>query len=155
MDNLVVSSGDNPALLAGLTAQGWPTTAAEPDDGQPYALVATADGAASALRRAVRSPQQVAVLVLVSPAPADPPLPPAELGRIQCPTLVVFGNDDPQSDAAHIYRAQIHNCHIALVYAAGPDIAAQRPQALLNLVADFLERRETFIVANRSRIINP
>ena len=153
MDSIVVISGDNPALTAGLTEQGWRATTAEPDDGLPYALVATADGAAAAIRRAAQSPQRVAVLVLVSPA--APPLPPSELGRIQCPTLVVFGNDDPQSDTARIYRAHIPNCHIALVYAAGPDIAAQRPQALLNLVADFLERRETFIVANRSRIINP
>ena len=39
--------------------------------------------------------------------------------------------------------------------AAGHDIAADRPQALVNLVSDYLERRETFIVQNRSSVINP
>ena len=32
---------------------------------------------------------------------------------------------------------------------------ADRPQALVNLVSDYLERRETFIVQNRSQVINP
>ena len=156
MDKVVVISAGLPDLSAGLAAQGWQTTEldseSESDAGPPCALVATGDDAMSAVRRAVQSPQQVSVLILI--APPEPPSP-ADLGRIQCPTLGVFGNDDPRADTARAYRAQIPNCHIALVYDAGPDIMAQRPQALLNLAADFLERRETFIVANRSRVINP
>lgn len=156
MDKVVFISAGNSALAAGLATQGWQTAELEPDTesdaGSPYALVATADDAAVAVRRAVQSPLRVSVLVMVAP----PALPlPADLRRIQCPTLVVFGNDDPQANTARAYRAQIPNCHIAFVYDAGHDIAIQRPQALLNLVADFLERRETFIVANRSRVINP
>lgn len=156
MDKIAVISAGNPSLVDGLAAQGWQTAdwkpESEPDAGPPYALVAMGDDAVAAVRRAVQYPQQVSVLVLIAP----PELPPsADLGRIQCPTLVVFGNDDPRADTARAYRAQIPNCHIALVYDAGPNIMAQRPQALLNLAADFLERRETFIVAKHSRIINP
>ena len=79
------------------------------------------------------------------------------LREIQCPTLVVFGQADDRvaPEAASIYRRRIPNCNIAFVYDAGHDIAADRPQALLNLVADYLERRETFIVQNRSGAINP
>lgn len=156
MDKVVVISAGNPALAAGLAAQGWQTAdwkpESESDTGPPCAMVATGDDAMAAVRRAVQSPQRVSVLVLIAPPELPPP---GELGRIQCPTLVVFGNDDPRADTARAYRAQISNCHIALVYDAGSDIMAQRPQALLNLAADFLERRETFIVANRSRVINP
>lgn len=156
MNKVAVISAGLPALSTGLATQGWQTAELEPDTesdaGSPYALVATADGTAVAVRRAVQSPRRVSALVMV--APPELPLP-ADLVRIQCPTLVVFGNDDPQADTARAYRAQIPNCHIAFVYDAGPDIAVQRPQSLLNLAADFLERRETFIVSNRCRVINP
>ena len=63
------------------------------------------------------------------------------------------GTIDPE--APSIYRSRIPNCNVAFVYDAGHDIAAERPQALLNLVADYLERRETFIVQNRAGAINP
>ena len=81
----------------------------------------------------------------------------SRLGEIQCPTLAVFGQEDAlvSPPAASIYRERIANCSIAFVYDAGHAIAAERPQALVNLVADYLERRETFIVENRTRIINP
>ena len=59
----------------------------------------------------------------------------ARLPNIQCPTLVVFGQEDRSviPDAASIYRERIPNCNVAFVYAAGHDIAADRPQALVNL----------------------
>ncbi len=81
----------------------------------------------------------------------------SRLGEIQCPTLAVFGQEDAlvSPPAASIYRERIANCSIAFVYDAGHAIAAERPQALVSLVADYLERRETFIVENRTRIINP
>ncbi len=81
----------------------------------------------------------------------------ARLAYVQCPTLVVFGQEDRsvRREAAGICRERIPNCNIAFVYAAGHDITADRPQALVNLVSDYLERRETFIVQNRSQVINP
>ena len=135
-----------------------------------YGLVGISDGANSALQHALQNPERVEVLVLVSPTairPAegdandgdanDAADMEARLSDVQCPTLVVFGRDDKsvQPDAAATYRERIPNCNIAFVYAAGHDIAADRPQALINLVSDYLERRETFIVQNRSSVINP
>ena len=81
----------------------------------------------------------------------------SRLHEVQCPTLVVFGQDDATvaPEATSIYRERIPNCSIAFVYDAGHDVAAERPEALVNLVSDYLERRETFIVQNRSRVINP
>ena len=132
----------------------------------PYGLVGLSDAANAALRHALDSPEAVEVLVLVSPTAIRPTAGDpngdaagleARLSDVQCPTLVIFGQEDRsvQPDAAATYRERIPNCNVAFVYAAGRDIPSDRPQALLNLVSDYLERRETFIVQNRSGVINP
>jgi 2-hydroxy-6-oxonona-2,4-dienedioate hydrolase len=79
------------------------------------------------------------------------------LSEVQCPTLVVFGSQDRlvAGEAASIYRRDIPNCNVSIVYDAGHLIVAERPEALINTVADFVERRETFIVSRQSRVINP
>jgi pimeloyl-ACP methyl ester carboxylesterase len=81
----------------------------------------------------------------------------SRLGEIQCSTLVVFGSQDQMvaGQAASIYRRDIPNCNVSIVYDAGHLILAERPEALISTVADFVERRETFIVSRRSRVINP
>ncbi len=142
-------------------AESIPASATE-----PYGLLGVSDGASVALRHALAEPESVAVLTLVSPTAIRPTAGDANgeaaelearLADVQCPTLVVFGQEDQsvQPDAASVYRQRIPNCNIAFVYAAGHDIAADRPQALVNLVSDYLERREAFIVQNRSQVINP
>ena len=131
-----------------------------------YGLVGLSDGANAALHHALANPEAVDVLVLVSPTAIRPAAGDANdaaveledrLPDVQCPTLVVFGGDDKSTapEAASIYRERIPNCNVAFVYAAGHGVAADRPQALLSLVSDYLERRETFIVQNRSGVINP
>jgi pimeloyl-ACP methyl ester carboxylesterase len=79
------------------------------------------------------------------------------LGEIPCATLVLFGTEDTMvaPEAARIYRARIPNSNIALVYDAGHLIEAERPEALVNAVSDYVELRETFIVGRQSGIINP
>ena len=81
----------------------------------------------------------------------------SRLGEIPCPTLAVFGQEDRlvAAEAPRIYREKIPNCNISFVYDAGHVIAAERPEALTSLVADFIQRRETFIVERGSGIINP
>jgi pimeloyl-ACP methyl ester carboxylesterase len=127
-----------------------------------YGVVGVSGGASVAVRHALRSPERVAVLVLVSPLIVSPTNPSDtqladRLGEIRCPTLAVFGQEDSlvSGNAASVYRERIPNCNIAFVYDAGHAIPTERPAALLNLVADFLERRETFIVQNRSSVISP
>ena len=132
---------------------------------EQYGLVGVSAAASVAIRHALRAPERVSALVLVSPLTVRPAGEPADasqemearLGEIRCPTLAVFGQADTliAPEAASIYRSRIPNCNVAFVYDAAHDIAADRPQALLNLVSDYLERRETFIVQNRSGAINP
>jgi pimeloyl-ACP methyl ester carboxylesterase len=79
------------------------------------------------------------------------------LGEIQCATLVVFGSRDQlvSPRAGSIYRANIANCNVSIVYDAGHGIAAERPQAISSTVIDFVDRRETFVVGYRSSLVNP
>ena len=159
-------SGGSPALRGGLSDR-WRVVESIPAAGSGRCgLVGVSDGADAALRHALQDPENVEVLVLVSPTAIRPANAAgdanddaeleARLAHVQCPTLVVFGQEDRsvQREAAGIYRERIPNCNIAFVYAAGHDITADGPQALVNLVSDYLERRETFIVQNRSQVIN-
>ena len=128
---------------------------------ESYGVIGISSGAEIAVRHALRASERVAVLVLISPLLIQPNAVgedaelPNQIARIQCPALVVFGQEDPLAASASVYRERIPNCNIAFVYDSGHDIPAERPQALLNLVADYLERRETFIVQNRSGLISP
>ena len=147
------------ATMDGIDATVRPLTSSQ------YGLIGVSAGASAAIQHALQSPERVSALVLVSPLAVGHTGEPngahddleARLGELQCPTLAVFGQEDASvaSGAASVYRRLIPNCNIAFVYGAGHDIAAERPQALLNLVSDYLERRETFIVQNRSGAINP
>jgi pimeloyl-ACP methyl ester carboxylesterase len=79
------------------------------------------------------------------------------LSEISCATLVLFGSEDKvvAPEAARLYRARIPNSNIAFVYDAGHLIEAERPEALVNAVSDYVELRETFIVGRQTGIINP
>jgi pimeloyl-ACP methyl ester carboxylesterase len=79
------------------------------------------------------------------------------LGEIPCATLVLFGAEDTMvaPEAARIYRARIPNSNLAFVYDAGHLIEAERPEALINAVSDYVELRETFIVGRQTGVINP
>ena len=81
----------------------------------------------------------------------------SRLGEIQCPTLAVFGLNDrlAGTEAASIYRAGIPNCHTSIVYDAGHAIVLERPEALIDVVSDYVERQETFIVGKGAGVINP
>ena len=157
------AAGQSRPLRDGLSAHWQVAESIAAAGSERYGLVGVSDGANAALHHALANPEAVDVLALVSPTairPADGDDTAeleARLPDVPCPTLVVFGQEDRsvQSEAASIYRARIPNCNIAFVYAAGHDIAADRPQALVNLVSDYLERRETFIVQNRTSVINP
>ena len=79
------------------------------------------------------------------------------LAGLACATLVVFGQEDRlvSRGAGGIWKAEVPNCSLSYVYDAGHAIAVDRPDALANVVLDFVERRETFIVENRPSVINP
>ena len=71
--------------------------------------------------------------------------------------MAVFGLNDRlvSPEAARVYREKIPNSNIAIVYDAGHCIIGERPEALLNLVADYAEQWETFIIGRQTGVINP
>ena len=79
------------------------------------------------------------------------------LPGLLCATLAVFGQEDRlvSPEAGQTWKGQAPNCNVCYVYDAGHAIAVDRPDALVNVVMDFVERRETFVVENRSSLINP
>jgi pimeloyl-ACP methyl ester carboxylesterase len=85
----------------------------------------------------------------------------AELERrmrdLAIPTLVVFGTLDriiPPEMGRH-YKELMPNCHLVFVYDAGHAIGAERPEAFVDLVADFLERHEAFVINRAETVIHP
>lgn len=104
------------------------------------------------------SPERTALLSsLAEQWRADGVDAPRRLAEVVCATLVVFGQEDRlvSREAGGIWKAEAPNCSLSYVYDAGHAIAVDRPDALTNVVLDFVERRETFIVENRPSLINP
>lgn len=79
------------------------------------------------------------------------------LAALGVPVLAVFGTEDVVTppEAARLYREILPNCHLVMVYDAAHAVDADRPEAVASLVADFLVRRESFLVREESDLIHP
>jgi pimeloyl-ACP methyl ester carboxylesterase len=122
-----------------------------------FNLLGTSSGATAALRLAVQVPARVQALVLETPASdADADLGP-RLSDVAAPTLVLLGTavDTGTTATARMFKARIPNSYLVLVYAAGHAIGADRPEAFADVVADFLERREAFVISRTPTLIHP
>lgn len=80
----------------------------------------------------------------------------AALGRLETPTLILFGTLDqviPPEMGRH-YKELLPNGHLVLVYDAGHAIGAERPEAFTEVVSDFLERHEAFLISRAATLIH-
>ena len=73
------------------------------------------------------------------------------------PTLVLFGTADRvvPPEFGRLYRELMPNAHLVFVYDAGHAIAAERPEAFVEVVTDFLERHEAFVISRTATVILP
>ncbi len=80
-----------------------------------------------------------------------------QLAGLATPTLVLFGTVDRviPPDMGHLYKELMPNCHLVFVYDAGHAISADRPEAFTEVVADFLERHEAFVISRTETVIHP
>jgi pimeloyl-ACP methyl ester carboxylesterase len=80
-----------------------------------------------------------------------------QLPELQTPTLVLFGTLDAviPPEMGHFYKELIPNSHLVFVYDAGHAISTERPEAFTEVVADFLERHEAFIISRTETVIHP
>jgi pimeloyl-ACP methyl ester carboxylesterase len=79
------------------------------------------------------------------------------LAGLSTPTLVLFGTADQviPPDMGHLYKELMPNCHLVFVYDAGHAISTDRPEAFTEVVADFLERHEAFVISRTPTVIHP
>ena len=73
------------------------------------------------------------------------------------PTLILFGTLDRVIAPAmgSVYKALIPGCHLVFVYDAGHAISTDRPEAFTEVVLDFLERHEAFVISRTETVIHP
>jgi pimeloyl-ACP methyl ester carboxylesterase len=95
------------------------------------------------------------VMRLIGP-PRDAALE-AEMRRLTMPTLTVFGTEDRviAPEFGRLYKELIPGSHLVFVYDAGHAIGAERPEAFAEVVADFIERREGFVINRAATGIHP
>jgi 4,5:9,10-diseco-3-hydroxy-5,9,17-trioxoandrosta-1(10),2-diene-4-oate hydrolase len=76
---------------------------------------------------------------------------------LDTPTLVLFGTLDRliSPEMGRIYKELIPNCQLSFVYDAGHAIGAERPEAFVEVVTDFLERHEAFAISRDDTVIHP
>jgi pimeloyl-ACP methyl ester carboxylesterase len=126
-----------------------------------FDLMGTSATAAAALELALHEPARVRSLVLEAPAALGGTEREARLERrlpdLAAPTLVLWGTADEAMPAAvrRVYAELIPGAHLVFVYAAARAIGADRPEAFAGVVADFLERREAFVISRAPTLIHP
>ena len=80
----------------------------------------------------------------------------ADLAALGTATLLLCGTLDAEAaPAARRAAALAPNAHLVLVYAAGRTIAHDRPEAFAEVVGDFLERHEAFVISRATTVIHP
>jgi pimeloyl-ACP methyl ester carboxylesterase len=111
--------------------------------------------AAAVLGLALAVPGLATALVLDTPDVVEPSLT-RRLPEIATPALVLAGTRDADvAGPARACRAGLPNGHLVYVYDAGRAIAAERPEAFAEVVGDFLERRDAFVISATRTVINP
>lgn len=100
---------------------------------------------------------QIAVLTQRLRGPDRDPALEARLSGLTIPVLAVFGTRDTviPPEIGHLYKDLIPDAHLVFVYDAGHAIAAERPEAFVEVVADFLERDDAFVISRAKTVILP
>ena len=80
-----------------------------------------------------------------------------QMRELKTPTLVLFGTLDGviPPEMGHFYKEIMPNAHLVFVYDAGHSIGAERPEAFTEVVEDFLNRHEAFLISKTETLIHP
>jgi pimeloyl-ACP methyl ester carboxylesterase len=107
------------------------------------------------LDSAIRAKQQALVHRIMGP-PRDEALE-SRMPGLHVPVLVVFGTMDRMipPEMGRLYCEKLPNCHLILMYDAGHEADADRPEAFVSVVSDFIQRHEAFLVNRQSGLIHP
>lgn len=134
---IALDANDGQAAADWIAAQGFETCG----------LLALGEAAPAALTAAALAGEKVNAAVFVSPQgllgnDSVAPL----LTSAPAPKCVLVGCDDKAQprDAAARYKTSLSRSNVVLVWEAGADIAADRPEALASAAGDFLDRQGRF-----------
>jgi hypothetical protein len=122
-----------------------------------YSLIGIRRGISSVISLATAAPDPVNRLVLLSPPDSLGATPQAsDLGQIKAPALVVVGTQENSGavEAARLCRERIPTCHLMFLYGASQVNGADRVPACLELVMDFLDKGEQFVIFRDSQLIS-
>jgi pimeloyl-ACP methyl ester carboxylesterase len=139
---------------AAIRPDGWTPRQLSPDELRRALFVRPENAPAPEPPEVVQ--KQLALLGRLSGPNQDPELVERMRG-LTLPVLVLFGTRDGliSPEIAPRYRELLVNCNIVYVYDAAHEIQFDRPEALANVVGDFAERQEAFVVNASSGVINP
>jgi len=116
-------------------------------------LLATGRAASAAAELALSAPARVRALALESPEALDDAGLERRLADVAAPALVLLGARGGAD--GRVWADRIPGGHLVYVYDAGHAIAAERPEAFVEVVTDFFERREAFVISRATTVIHP
>lgn len=152
---VVADETDLDPRALGEAAAAW----AEAEGLETVGFVGAGALASAALWAASAAGERASAAVLISPAlllgeGADDPLQPLPT-ELKTPKAVLIGTlDETQPrDAAALYRTRLSRSNVVLVYGAGGDIAADRPDAFARACGDFLDRQARFAFMTESQAL--
>ena len=124
---------------------------------ESFNLMATSAASAVALRLVLEAPERVSALVLEAPTAISGTELERRLPQVATPTLVLFGTADrlDAQQTGRLYAETMPNGHLVFVYDAAQAIGRDRPEAFAEVVVDFLERHEAFIISRTPTVIHP
>ena len=81
----------------------------------------------------------------------------SRLPGLVTPTLVLFGTLDGviAPTMGRVYKELIPGSHLVFVYDAAHAISTDRPEAFAEVVLDFLERHEAFVIRRTGTVLHP
>jgi pimeloyl-ACP methyl ester carboxylesterase len=81
----------------------------------------------------------------------------ARMSALTIPVLVLLGTRDRliPPEMGRIYKELMPNAHLVFIYDAGHAISAERPEAFVEVVGDFLEREDAFLISRSRTILLP
>jgi pimeloyl-ACP methyl ester carboxylesterase len=81
----------------------------------------------------------------------------ARMSALTIPVLVVLGTRDLliPAETGRIYKQIMPDAHLVFVYDAGHAVSAERPEAFAEVVGDFLEREDAFVISRSRTILLP
>lgn len=120
-----------------------------PADIDRCVVLAEGAHAAAAFALIAAHPEAVTALGLLAPST----LPDSE---IKLPVLAAFGTkDDAPPETRQKFRARVPNANIIFVYDASAAMAAERPEAVAEMLTEFFARGDAFLVRQVSDQLFP